>query len=388
MITQEECNVIVVKKKQGKKQYLNIIMTLLIILLMKIAFSGIVWHEVLGLGLFILFLMHHIYNFRYTLQVLKKFFSNKVKLIIKIGLVLDALLFLVISGLVFTSLNISNLLFQFRGLDAFWPELSSIHIGLANLALILIALHIGLHWSVAMYHIKRFLKISKSSLFKKWSLRLLVVVIALFGVYSFNDLAISKKISESAKNLFILSGKLLVDDDEFSFYYPNPIKVGALSFQIAEQEDEEDEEDEEDQEDEEDEEDTPDGVTSSSPTNPNQPVDGVTSSSPTKPNQPVDGVTSSSPINPNQNIDGVTSSSPTNPNQNVDGVTSSSPTEQNIDGITSSTTKNVLSQTKYQQYDEKSDYVLMFSEYFSVISLFVTISYYTQKLILKLSQLR
>lgn len=366
MNNQEECNIKVVKSKQGKKQYLNIIMTFLLIVLMKMAFSGLVWHEVIGLGLYILFLMHHIYNFKYTMQVLKRFFSNKVRFTIKLGLVLDFLLFLVISGLIFTSLNISNILFQFKELDPFWPELSSIHIGLANSALILISLHIGLHWPQVMLHIKRFLKISDSSIFKKWSLRLIVLVISIFGIYSFNDMGISKKISESFENLLILSGKLLLDDDEFSFNYPDSIKVGSLNFQIAESDDDEDErEDEEDQEDEKDEEDQED-------------------------DDKTDGVTSGTPTNPGQNVDGITSSSPTNPGQNVDGITSSSPTNpaQNIDGVTSSTTQNLITQEKYQQFEEKSDYFLIFTEYFSIISLFATISYYTQKFIQKIIQLK
>lgn len=77
MDNNEECPVKVVKVKQGKKYHLNILMTIAIILLMKINFTNLVWHEVIGTGLFAMFFIHHIYNFKYTIQIIKKFFSKK-----------------------------------------------------------------------------------------------------------------------------------------------------------------------------------------------------------------------------------------------------------------------------------------------------------------------
>lgn len=368
MKNKEECGVKTVHKKQNNKQYLNMAMTLFIVLLMKIAFSGLVWHEVLGLGLYVMFFLHHILNLKYTLAIARQFFSGKVKFSVKAGLILDLLLLIVVGGLLFTSLQISNYLFWFKELDYLWPELSAVHAGLAYLTLILIGLHIGLHWSSVMKRLGKLMGSGHLGKAGSFVMRIAALGLVAAGIFSISAQKIPDKFKAAATGMLTIVEKALLDEEEEAYYRDgNPSKLASTVFVLAES-DEEDEEDEVDEKDEIDEKD-------------DEEVDGTTSSSPKKPAATVDGTTSSSPTNPNYTVDGITSSSPLNPSYTVDGTTSSSPTGTNysVDGTTSSTTNGVTATNvpqKYIIYEDEEQYATNLLRFASIMGMFTALSYY------------
>lgn len=240
---------------------------------------------------------------------------------------MDFLLLICIIGLVFTSLNISNNLFHIKFLDNFWPEFSAIHKGLANLSLIIIALHIGLHWASIMHQTRKLFNFNINNFFRTLILRLVVIIIAVSGVLSFINLNIPQKIVDSTKSLFIITQKLITYDESM-IINNSPYQVGSLfyiasPYQIAESDDDDER----------------------------------------------DGTTSSTTNTPVQNIDGKTSSTVSGNNAGI------------IDGVTSSTTQNVVSQTKYAVINDPEEYMILILKYFLVLGLFITISYYSTKYI-------
>lgn len=166
------------------KYILDTVMTLILVLLMKITFVGLLWHEILGLGIFLLFVIHNLLNIKYFSCVLKKFFSDCVKFKVKFGIVLDLLLSLVITGIVATGIMISKEIFPF-GYVGF---VSSLHHSLSYLSLILISVHVGLHWSDILGAFRKVFRLERFNKARTYGLRLVTILIVLLGIKgSFNQ---------------------------------------------------------------------------------------------------------------------------------------------------------------------------------------------------------
>ena len=120
-------------------------MTLLMIVLMDVATTGYFWHELLGLAALGLFLVHKIFNLQWIKSVTASFFKKHIKPKTRFMYVLDLLLvaFMGITGL--SGILISKSLFTFISVDngILW---SAIHTSFAYGSLILVSVHIGLHW--------------------------------------------------------------------------------------------------------------------------------------------------------------------------------------------------------------------------------------------------
>ncbi len=170
--------------KKHHKYILDTVMTLIMVLLMKIAFVGLLWHEILGLGIFFLFLIHNILNFNYLKCIIKKFFSDCVKPKMKVGIVLDVLLSLVVTGIVVTGIMVSKEIFPF-GYIGF---VSTLHHSLSYLALILISVHVGLHWFEIMGAFRKIFKLENVNRARTYFLRIVTLFIVFFGIKgSFNQ---------------------------------------------------------------------------------------------------------------------------------------------------------------------------------------------------------
>lgn len=166
------------------KYILDALMTLIMVLLMKITFVGLLWHEILGLGIFLLFVIHNLINIKYFICVLMKFFSDCVKLRVKIGIVLDLILFVVVTAIVATGIMISKEIFPF----GYVGLVSGLHHSLSYLSLILISIHVGLHWSSIMDAFRKMFRLEKLNRARTYVLRLVTLLIVFFGIKgSFNQ---------------------------------------------------------------------------------------------------------------------------------------------------------------------------------------------------------
>lgn len=139
------------KPKQRAKIAVDISMTVLLVVLMAYPVTGQLAHEWAGAGMFLLFIAHHILNRRWfkTLGRGKYGGLRVVQTAVDILLLAD-MLFLMYSGI-----RLSRYVFSFL------PGLGSaaaarrVHMLASYWGLVLMGVHLGLHWSAMAAHFRR-----------------------------------------------------------------------------------------------------------------------------------------------------------------------------------------------------------------------------------------
>ena len=169
-----------------KNIFLDIGMTAIFICLMSTFITGIKWHEILGLVIFGIFIIHKLLNRKWIVAVTKKVFAKEksVPTIVKIQYVIDAILLVLVTFIIISGLLISVEIFpQFQSENlTFW---SSWHHFASILSLILISIHVGLNWQQIINAVKRIIGINTYSKLRMIVCRVLAVVIMLAGIKGF-----------------------------------------------------------------------------------------------------------------------------------------------------------------------------------------------------------
>lgn len=163
------------------KIILDIIMTVLLLLLMKISFIGIHAHELIGMGLFLLFAVHKLLNGKWIVAITKSIKKGackpKLRLMFSLDLVLFAFItFVVVSGIlisqtIFTGITVNDIML--------W---SNLHHFTAYCSLMLISVHIGFHWQALINTFKKLLRLADVNLARTLLARAMLVPIAFFGI--------------------------------------------------------------------------------------------------------------------------------------------------------------------------------------------------------------
>lgn len=81
--------------KKYFKLFLDLLMGVIFVLLMNLSFTGLVFHEIAGIFIFVAFITHIILNKKWVKAVGKNFTNNKLKSREKVMFVLNAVMFLV-----------------------------------------------------------------------------------------------------------------------------------------------------------------------------------------------------------------------------------------------------------------------------------------------------
>lgn len=159
-------------------------MTVIFILLMKTLFTGLLLHELLGLLLFLLFILHKIWNWTFIKKTSMQILKGDLALKIKLNYVLDWLLFLDTLMIIISGVLISQELFPVIKIDDIYTW-STLHHFFAYLGLIIIGLHLGLHFNIMVIQLKKIFNI-------KWQLpktiiNILTTLLLLIGLKSLVD---------------------------------------------------------------------------------------------------------------------------------------------------------------------------------------------------------
>lgn len=160
----------------------DIVMTILLLFLMAYELVGQAAHEWLGIGIFVLFVAHHILNRRWFGTLPKgKYTPLRIWQTVLAGLVLLSMLVSLFSGILLSRSVFS--FFPLHGRRAFGRTL---HMLSAYWGFVLMSLHLGLHWSMIMGIAgKRIKKGKRASVFRIWGLRAFALIIASYGIYAF-----------------------------------------------------------------------------------------------------------------------------------------------------------------------------------------------------------
>lgn len=173
--------------KRNFKMPLDILMTVGMILLMNLFVTGVLLHEILGLFLFLLIIIHNLLNYQWIRAVTRNFFRPAIRTKTRIMYFLNLLLFISMAVTMVTGILISKELFQFS-LEGNQTRLASaLHKSTAYISLILISIHIGMHWSTIMTKVRKGLHLNQESRVRTIAARAVAVLIMLMGIKSSAD---------------------------------------------------------------------------------------------------------------------------------------------------------------------------------------------------------
>ena len=167
------------KRKTILKIAVDIGMTAALLLLMAYELVGQAAHEWIGIGMFVLFVIHHILNGSWIRNLLRGRY-NPVR-IMQTGLVL--LILCAMAGLMVSGIILSRHALSFLPIKGGRSFARNLHMLSAYWGFVLMSVHLGFHWSMMMGMAKKFFP--KPSAVRKWVLRILALVIAGYGVYAF-----------------------------------------------------------------------------------------------------------------------------------------------------------------------------------------------------------
>jgi len=173
------------KKINIIKISLDILMAVVFVLLFnKMVFNGMTFHEVAGLTIGSAFIIHMLLNGKWIKQVSKNLFSKKVAVKTKIGYIIDTLLLISMIIIIFSGIAISKVLFTNLNLsNSTNLNLKAIHTAVSYVSLILVGIHVGLHWNWITGMVKKAFKIPQNKAFA-YAAKLAMVLVLAFGIYS------------------------------------------------------------------------------------------------------------------------------------------------------------------------------------------------------------
>ena len=167
------------KVKQILKIITDLFMTLALLLMMAYSLVGEKAHEWLGVGIFGLFVLHHILNIKWSRNILRgRYTPYRI-----LQTLLVVLVFLSMCGSMISGILLSRTVFSFLGIRGGQMTARTLHMLSAYWGFVFLSLHLGLHWSGIMGMARKLTK--KSSEIRKWALRSMAALIAAYGAYAF-----------------------------------------------------------------------------------------------------------------------------------------------------------------------------------------------------------
>lgn len=155
------------------------LMTAALLLLMAYELIGTLAHEVLGAGMFLLFLLHHFLNRAWILGLPKGRYTPRR--IIQTALAL--LILITMLGSAVSGMVLSEHLFKALPIQGGRAAARVVHMLCAYWGFVLMSLHLGLHWSMIVNALRRLRGGKRFA--HPWTLRGLAGVIALYGLRAF-----------------------------------------------------------------------------------------------------------------------------------------------------------------------------------------------------------
>lgn len=170
---------IAMKPKQIAKICVDLAMMIALLLLMTYEMIGQAAHEWVGMGMFLLFIIHHLLNLSWC----KNLFHGRYHpyRAVQTGIVICILL--TMFGSMISGIVLSQSVFDFLNINSGANIARSVHMLSAYWGFVLMGLHLGFHWNMFIKMAGKCFK-NKSTV-RTWILRGIAIVIALYGLYAF-----------------------------------------------------------------------------------------------------------------------------------------------------------------------------------------------------------
>lgn len=166
------------KPKMIWKICVDIAMTVALLLLMAYELIGKAAHEWIGVSIFVLFVLHHILNGKWSRNLLKgKYTPFRIWQTVLVLLVLISMIGSMISGII-----LSKYAFDFLSIRSGQSWARTVHLLCSYWGFVVMSLHLGLHWSMVMGMAKK--QHGALLRFRVWVFRAAATVIAVYGVFA------------------------------------------------------------------------------------------------------------------------------------------------------------------------------------------------------------
>lgn len=166
-------------KKTVFKILVDVLMTIALLFLMTYNMLGDAFHEWVGAAMLILFLLHHALNVRWSRAVFRGTYT--AYRVVQTALV--AALLVTMAGSLISGIVLSRYVFSFLNLSTGRSPARTVHLVCAYWNLVLLSLHLGLHWNMLMGMAGKFCK--QPSAARTALLRVLAVLVAAYGAVCF-----------------------------------------------------------------------------------------------------------------------------------------------------------------------------------------------------------
>jgi hypothetical protein len=187
---------------------IDFVMMVLMFFSLSYRIIGDVSHEWIGVSLFVLFVVHNIINYRWYRQMFKGRYDFRRGLNTAVNMLLLAAMFiLIITGLLH-SRTVLAFLYLPGGMG-----LRQIHTTAAYWGLLLMAVHLGLHWEMIINAMRKMTGITRINSGRTIIVRVMAVLVVAIGVWGFFDRDMFSKLFQG-----------------FSFDYWDPERPAILFF--------------------------------------------------------------------------------------------------------------------------------------------------------------
>lgn len=155
-------------------------MFVLFLLLMEYHLLSSVVHEWLGISVFVLFLAHNALNYKWYAVLFKgRYTAMRI-----VQTVVNFLLWIAMIGCIVSSILISGTVFAWMNVNGAMTG-RSLHLIATAWSFVLMSIHLGLHWSSFVGMAKRIKIPQLVGMILKWTLRVVVLGIAVYGIVVF-----------------------------------------------------------------------------------------------------------------------------------------------------------------------------------------------------------
>lgn len=166
-------------KKLLMKIVIDIGMTICLLLLMPYSLLSEIAHEWIGMGILVLFILHHILNRNWLFSVTKgKYTSFRI-----LQTMLVIIMLILMAGSMLSGILLSNHIFKMVNISGTFMIARQVHMFCAYWGLVVMSLHLGMHWNIAVAMTGRLWK--QPSAVRKWSAGFVAAIAAGYGLYAF-----------------------------------------------------------------------------------------------------------------------------------------------------------------------------------------------------------
>lgn len=166
-------------RKQKLKIIIDLLLTVFLLLLMPYGMVGEAAHEWIGVGMLLLFIIHHILNRKWLRGLAKGRYTP-------LRILQTTVVFLILAGMIGSAVSgmiLSSHVFDFLDIRGFSAPARVVHMLSAYWGFVLMALHLGFHWGMITGMMRR--AFPEPSPRRTGIARIVAAAIACYGCYAF-----------------------------------------------------------------------------------------------------------------------------------------------------------------------------------------------------------